>query len=196
MAEKSDPRQRRSSRDGRFLDVILGGAAIVISMISLIVAMHQGQIMDRMAQAETWPYLDFVASNIDDSGHDNLTLTILNSGVGPAKIESIELTYDGRPLRDGGDLLRQCCVPPGIRVSYNAASVPDRVLPPKEPLVLFSGQPKTLRAAELAKLGAARSRIQARICYCSALDRCWMRDTRRREAVPIESCPIPKIPFG
>jgi hypothetical protein len=180
----------------RGLDIVLGASAILISVISLIVAIHQGQIMDQMAQAETWPYLDFVVSNVDDAGDENVSLTILNSGVGPAKIESIEVTYAGTPLRDGGDLLHRCCVPRGVHVSYNAASVPDRVLPSKEPLVLFSAQPETLQPKQLANLDAARSKIQARICYCSALDKCWVRDTTRRKAEEIAACPIAKVPFG
>jgi len=37
--------------------------------------------MDRMIQADTWPYLDFVASNLDDAGHEKVSLTVLNSGI-------------------------------------------------------------------------------------------------------------------
>jgi hypothetical protein len=186
----------RPTRGGRGLDIVLGGSAILISVISLIVAIHQGQIMDKMAQADTWPYLDFVASNLDDAGHENVSLAILNSGVGPAKIESIEITYDGAPLRDGGDLLRRCCVPRGVAVHYRAATVADRVLPPKEPLVLFEARPETMTPDQRAALDAARARIQARICYCSALDRCWVRDTTRRKAEDIAACPIPKVAYG
>ncbi|HZZ67551.1 MAG TPA: hypothetical protein VFE18_05205 [Phenylobacterium sp.] len=190
-----DKRGRRRVTGERGLDIVLGGSAILISVISLIVAIHQGQIMDKMAQADTWPYLDFVASNLDDTGHENVSLTILNSGVGPAKIESIELTYDGVPLRDGGDLLRRCCVPKGV-VQYHAATVADRVLPPKEPLVLFAERPETMTPDQRAKLDAARASIQARICYCSALDKCWVRDTTHRKAEDIASCPIPKVAYG
>jgi hypothetical protein len=194
---------RRRRATGRLgLDVMLGGSAVLISVISLFVAIHQSQVMDKMMQADTWRYLDFVASNGDDAAHEELSLTVINSGVGPAKIESTEVTYDGTPLRDGGDLLHRCCVTKGVRVQYLAATVPDRVLPPKEPLVLFSAKPETMKfheAAtpdEIARLSAARTKIQARICYCSALDRCWMRDTTRRRAEEIASCPIPKTPFG
>jgi hypothetical protein len=189
------PRPRRRAASGRGLDIALGGSAILISVISLFVAIHQSRIMDRTAQAETWPYLDFVASNQDDAGREDVSLTVLNSGVGPAKIESIELTYDGAPLSDGGDLLHRCCVPPGVRVTYDAATVPDPVLPPKDPLVLFSARPQTLTPDQFAKLNVARTKIQARICYCSALDKCWLRDTTHRRAAEIETCPIPKVPF-
>jgi hypothetical protein len=178
------------------LDIVLGVSAILISVISLVVAIHHGQIMDKMVQADTWPYLDFVASNLDDAGHDRVSLTVLNSGVGPAKVESIEITYGGVALRDGGDLLRRCCVPKGVPVQYLAATVSERVLPPKEPLILFSAKPETMQPDQLARLDAARAKIQARICYCSALDKCWMRDTTKRKAEEIASCPIPKTPFG
>jgi hypothetical protein len=192
---QGDPHARSAPR--RFgLDVVLGVCAVLISVISLFVAIHQSQVMDKMMQADTWPYLDFVASNLDDAGHENVSLTVLNSGVGPAKIESIEVTYDGTPLHDVGDLLRRCCVPKGVPVQCLAATVSDRVLPPKEPLMLFSAKPATLQAASFARLDQARARIQARVCYCSALDRCWMRDTTKRRAEEVGACPVPKTPFG
>ncbi|HEY3948651.1 hypothetical protein [Phenylobacterium sp.] len=186
-------RRRRRAR-GFGLDLALGGSAVLISVISLFVAIHQSQVADKMVQADTWPYLDFVASNLDDAGHKSVTLTLLNSGVGPAKIESIELTYDGIPLRSGRDLLVRCCVPQ--KVSYLGATVFDRVLPSKDTLLLFGSEPGALTPDEFAKLDAARSKIQARVCYCSALDRCWLRDTTKRRAQEVDSCPEPKAPFG
>jgi hypothetical protein len=194
----SDVKARRRRATGRFgLDVALGVSAVLISVISLFVAIHQSQVMDKMMQADTWPYLDFVADGtLDEAGRQKVSLTVLNSGVGPAKIESIEVTYDGAPLRDGGDLLRRCCVPKGVPVQYRAPTIYDPVLPSKESLVLFGSRPETLQPEALAKLNAARAKIQARICYCSALDRCWLRDTTRRRAEEIRSCPIPKTPFG
>ena len=106
------------------------------------------------------------------------------------------MTYAGAPLRDGGDLLRRCCVPKTAPVQYLAATVSDRVAPPKEPLVLFSAKPETMQPVELAKLDAARAKIQARICYRSALDTCWVRDTTRRRPEEVRTCPIPKTSFG
>jgi hypothetical protein len=191
----SDVEHQRRHATGRFgLDIVLGLSAILISVISLAVAIHQSQVMDKMMQAETWPYLDFVANNLDDAGHHNVTMEVLNSGVGPAKIESIEVTYNGTPLKGGRDFLRRV----GIRekTSFLAATVSDQVLPSKDMLLLFSTKPATLTPEEFDKLDAARARIQARICYCSALDRCWMRDTTKRRPQVIESCPIPKTPFG
>jgi hypothetical protein len=186
-------RSRRTT--GRLgLDVVLGVSAVLISVISLFVAIHQSQVADKMVQADTWPYLDFAADYADDPGHEHISLTVLNSGVGPAKIESIEVTDDGTPLKNGRDLLRRCCTP--RPVSYLAATVPDRVLPPKETLLLFSTKPATLSAEEFAKLDAERAKIQARICYCSVLDKCWMRDTTQRRAQEVDSCPVAKTPFG
>ena len=188
--------KHRRGRLGRGfgLDIVLGVSAVVISVISLFVAIHQSQVADKMVQAETWPYLDFVASNLDDDGRKAVSLTIVNSGVGPAKIESIELTFDGAPLKSGRDLLQRCCVTQPI--SYFGATVFDRVLPSRDTLQLFATKPDSLTPEEFAKLDAARSRIQARVCYCSALDRCWVRDTTRRRAEAVDRCPIPKVPFG
>jgi hypothetical protein len=87
-------------------------------------------------------------------------------------------------------------VAPGVPVHYLAATVVDRVLPSKEPLVLFTERSDTMTPEARDKLNAARARIQARICYCSALDKCWVRDTARRKAVEIAQCPIPKVAYG
>jgi hypothetical protein len=88
----SDVGRKRRRATGRFgLEVVLGGSAVLISVISLSVAIHQSQIADKMVQADTWPHLDFVASNVDDAGQEGVSLTVLNSGVGPAKIESTDV---------------------------------------------------------------------------------------------------------
>jgi hypothetical protein len=187
-------RRRRRGGDRFGLEIVLGVSAVLISVISLFVAIHQSQIADKMVQAETWPYLDFEASNIDDAGRDAVSLSLLNSGVGPAKIESIELTYEGTPIKSGRDLLLRCCLTKPA--PYISATVLDRVLPSKDSLLLFSSKPGVLQPDELAKLNAARSKIQARVCYCSALDKCWMRDTTHRRAEEIASCPAPKTPFA
>src|SRR6185312_8464770 len=87
-------------------DLVLPICALFVSVVSLAVAMMHGQAIERMAeanarlvQANSWPYLQFVSTNDEEAGERVITLGIHNAGVGPAKIESFEVLWNGRPVR-------------------------------------------------------------------------------------------------
>lgn len=179
----------------RWLDVALGLSAIAISVISLFVAVHHGQTMEKMVAASTWPYVDFAFSTTNADGEEHGSLTLMNSGVGPAKIESFEIFYQGKPLANGRELLTTCCQAPGEpRPGFYSSTVTDRVLPARENIVLFiQGEPFT--PAQSQRLRAILPKLTARICYCSVLQECWVRKTEAPRPEPVEACTPPKVPY-
>src|ERR1700761_5577633 len=76
-----------------WLDITLGVSAIVISVISLFLAVQHGRAMERMVEAATWPYVivDFSTANLDGTPH--VALRISNKGVGPSRVVSLEVSY-------------------------------------------------------------------------------------------------------
>lgn len=180
----------------RWLDIVLGVSAIAISVISLFVAVHHGKTMEQMVEATTWPYVDFAFSNGDASGARMVSLFVMNTGVGPAKIESFEILYEGRPLKNGRSLLNACCQREGEeKPRFMNSTVTDRVLPAKENIVFFISKPEQLSADQLDRLSKALPKLTARICYCSVLHECWTRDSSASRPQEVKSCSPAKVPY-
>jgi hypothetical protein len=109
-------------------------------------------------------------------------------------VESFEVWYDGKPMRDGVDLLTACCTPPE-RPHFISSGVSDRVLPAKESIVFFKASPDRMTPEQFARLNKARSKLKGRICYCSVLDECWLRDSDKPRPDKVKSCPKPSVTY-
>src|SRR5690349_24634757 len=80
-----------------FLDLTIAFAAILISLISLAVAIHHGHVQQRLVAASSWPFLRFDFDNSRaDGGGQTVTYSIINSGVGPAVLKSFVVEYQGK----------------------------------------------------------------------------------------------------
>ena len=190
------------------MDIVLGVSAILISVISLVVAIHHGQIMDKMVQADTWPYLDFVASNLDDAGHDRVSLTVLNSGVGPAKIETLEVFWNGKPYGSSTELLEACCGfgsaaglpesrgPSEVAHRLHSSYAAGKVLRAGDTVQMISYVFTTSEDAVYKRFGAAREKITYRVCYCSVFNDCWLSDGHDLDPPHVKSCLRPAVPYS
>lgn len=180
----------------RLLDIVLGVSAILISLISLYLAIQHGKTMEHMVEATTWPYVEFANSDVGPDGGRSISIVIQNNGVGPARIESFELSYKGRPLRSGRDLLERCCTDAASPTPhYLSSSVLDRVLPAKDTLLLFRNHPK-ITTQQLDRLNAARRELRAKVCYCSVLEECWLRDSDKPKPERVKACPAVANPYN
>ena len=94
-----DPLPRKSGM--HTLDIFVGACALLISAVSLFMAYRSNQLQDRMLEASIWPYLYWDSSNFDEQRNvDEVFLGFRNVGVGPARIESLQLSYKGQLLAD------------------------------------------------------------------------------------------------
>jgi hypothetical protein len=209
----------------RRIDWILPVCALFVSVVSLILAVIHGQAMERMAdanarlvQTNSWPFLQYITSNEDDHGNARLTMGVMNSGVGPAKIESFEVFWNGKPVKGARELLAVCCgLKPGDLPSVGDASgtVEQQIAQMREAarsglsssqmqgvMQAHEGQnfvtlPLTERSAPVFHaLNAARLQIKMRACYCSVFDECWISDLSTMRPQRVETCPKPAVPFG
>lgn len=98
-----------------WFDKALSISAIVISLASITISVHHGQIMQeiqktnhRSASALVWPNLSMSLSNTED-GKPAHTIQIKNTGTGPARLQSLQVFYSGKPIRNFYHLLTACC---------------------------------------------------------------------------------------
>jgi hypothetical protein len=206
----------------RWIDLSVAACALVVSITSLGVAVHHGHTMERMADANarlvaanSWPILQRFSSNVGTSGGVVASLNVKNDGVGPAKVEWLELSWEGRPLRNVQELIDACChdaaasIPPAP--AGTASLTPD--LPDLPPgMQISSLQGEVLRAGEerrlyelpdspansklALQLSQAFRRIGMRACYCSVFDECWVTDLRTLSPEPVQRCVAPAVLFS
>jgi hypothetical protein len=60
----------------RWLDLTLALSAMLVSIVSLAVAVHHGNAMDRLVAANSWPFLMYDTDNIDPQGHRRILLKV------------------------------------------------------------------------------------------------------------------------
>lgn len=187
-------RRRRGNR--HWLESSVGACAILISAVSLYVAINANRTQERMLAASVWPSLLFATSNASTEGEPQISFDLLNRGIGPARMRWAELRYAGAPVRDVGDLLARCCgtklrETEGQRYPVVTSGVQNRVIGIGEaiPMLRMPRVEATARAWEA--LDRERHRIELHACYCSVLDDCWLYDSNRADPEPVAQCPAP-----
>jgi len=138
-----------------------------------------------------------------------LSLNIGNAGVGPAKIETLELFWKGKPYRSAAELLKDCC---GYKTSQiNQSPVEDSPLATSEVAgtVLRAGDNVSIVRYVLTTdntptwqaLRSQRMKISYRVCYCSVFNECWLTELRelsdRQNLNPpsVKMCPRPEVAY-
>ena len=204
----------------RWLDLTLGISAMFMSVISLIVAVEHGRTMGRMAdanarmvEANAWPFVIFETHNVDEHGNGDVRLLLTNEGIGPARVETFELWWNGIPMSAPGELMRACCRPTaaesqqGKATSTGVGIVAPRILRAGEHVDFFNMPASPQNVDLFSKFDVERHKITTRVCYCSVFEECWVhldgiefqrQDKNNKMTHPdrVDSCPVPSRPFN
>jgi hypothetical protein len=189
----------------KWLDVVLAVSAILISVISLFLAVQHGRVMERMIEASTWAYVDADISALSvDPSQTKYTLhprlVIRNKGVGPAKIESLEVFYQGIAQPGDQALTKALLHSTDDKRHFRLFSgdIVGGVLAAKEELNFVDFGTDLYTPEEYETVRQAMPKLSFRVCYCSVLDQCSVFDTRepmRRRQISVKDCPVPAISF-
>ena len=188
----SGPQLEPRKTGHRWLDLTVAGAAILISVISLVVAVQQGRVQQQMLAAGSWPILVSETGNIDPETRNlSIKMTVRNDGAGPALLRWIEVRYNGRPVSGYQDLLNRCCLA-GRRygeVFVTSTQLGRSVLAPGKSLDWFELQRTDDNIEVWDALNRERFRITYDACYCSVLGECWRSSLDGGEPRRIKACP-------
>jgi hypothetical protein len=181
-----------------WLDVLLGVSAVSISFISLFLAIANGRAMERLVQSNSWPFIQIGSSDVEPDSTPHIRLFIVNKGVGPARIESLEVTYNGTPMRSPRGLLNamlgRTTVPPHPRMVVS--SIVHNVLAAKEQISFFDVKPEDLSAEDYAAIDRGLQKVNFLACYCSVFDECWIADSpKTRQPSKVKRCPASQNDF-
>lgn len=188
---------------GRVIDIAFGVAALAVSAISLWVALGTEDANRKMVAASTWPLLQLEMGNNED-GKSVITLSLVNAGVGPAKVESFEVIWKGKAYGSHSKYLLACCGlhEPLFNTPENQQQTPVQSAPVVGHAIRAGEQRPFLRVplgkdnlAAWKVLDLARFGTKFRACYCSVFDECWQSDLTGVKPTPIAACNAPKVGY-
>jgi hypothetical protein len=186
----------------KWFDAGITIAILLISASSLIVAVVHSSTLEKMAdanarlvEANSWPFLSY-----DTSNGQTISMSVVNDGIGPAKIEAVEVKWAGRAQRNADEFLKACCgfVPGTGDVGYQF--IAGKVLRAGQSLNILTLDRSSADAPAWKALDNARlSRsVSVNVCYCSIFDQCWKSDVARISLTPhaVHVCTAPTAPYG
>jgi hypothetical protein len=195
MTPEPEVHQHTHRTGHRLVDFAVPLSALAVSVISLVIAIHHGHTMQKMAdanarlvQANSWPLLQYTTGNANDTGQSEISMKIENAGVGPAKIVSLEVFDGDKKIRTPRDL---------VQLLDPAAARPVLSLGVALPMVLRAGDSALIlgmkrdgQEALWDKLNSTRFELKFRACYCSVFDECWLSDLATVSPQPVEHCAV------
>jgi len=175
-----------------WVEALLSISALVVSFASIAIALHHGQIMEKLVQANSLPYLTIGTSNATPDGQYRLSLDLQNDGVGPAREESLKLRVGDRPVKSLAELLEvvfgpQEAGPAGSALHLFSNQVRTRFIPGGRSRTVFQSLRTEANAAYWTKLDESRRTWSIEACYCSVFHECW--DVREdQDPRPVKAC--------
>ena len=181
-------------------DLFIALCALLVSSVAAGASAYQTYVINQQYQASIWPYLGFSFS----SGTKQVQVTLKNYGLGPALVRYALLTKDGNEVPSFSDYVlpyerdresasvnsvtigQGTIIPAGESMTLVSVTVPDK---PAKGIVIYKPDLTERLLAHQHSLGF-------KVCYCSLLGRCWMRDIRDPSDAPrdIRVCPLPAHP--
>ena len=209
MTPEAPEHPHHSAHTGHsWLDIALALSAMFVSVVSLIVAVEHGRTMERMAEANTrmveassWPFIQFGTHNLDENHKPRVRFVLSNEGIGPARIETFEMWWNGKPISSPKALMEACCLTtPAERAQSAKISVSVGLAAPS---ILRASDHVDIFAIELIpedkdlweRFNVERDHVTARVCYCSVFDECWRGSGTTNHPERVATCPKPEVPF-
>ncbi len=164
---------------------ILSIVAIVMSIGALLVSVFEVSAIRDEQRIQVWPYIE-VTTNYSSEG---FKLLAINKGIGPARVRTVELTFDGQPV-DNLDQLIVDTIGEEDAFSYDlyrSSDISQSIMSPEEEAILFGvpWQPRTRRLSQ-----AWSGRVDVAVCFCSVYDECWESRMNGGEPTPVSQCEV------
>ena len=199
MFESPEGPEHHHHTGHRWVDFTIAGAALLVSVISMTVAILHGRTMEQMAdansrlvEANSWPFVGA------EFGRDNneIDMGIANSGVGPAKVHWVEVDYLGHPVSGMHALRAACCDSKAAshQLDYDFGVADGTVLRPGEKTNVISIAKKK-NPTLFAPLFHAVLNVQMKVCYCSVFNECFINQGQSLDPQRVKTCGAPPHPF-
>ena len=174
--------------NGNKVEFLVAICALITSVMAVFMAWDQGRVMRAQQHGMVFPVLqvDGFAESKDDSVVVGITVT--NSGVGPALIESVRLLIDGVETNGFIEYVESNPLE-GYDLRWSA--ITGRALPPGTSVmpIEFEWPDEDFSRDALRQITVDSLSWNLEICYCSVFGKCWQtRELGRSRAKPIDAC--------
>jgi hypothetical protein len=194
MDETPDPPKQRSDVRRLLLstEILVALPTLVISLALAYFSFVQADASRKMQRTETWPYVSYGTDNSSPEVKDEISFSLSNDGVGPARLDEMEFIYDGKPMRSPVDFILNCCAATARASAKNLTYTTDHVggvLRPGEKRRFIRLARTDQNAPLWNQLNQERWKVSVRTCYCSIFDECWVFDSRKSRPDEVKACP-------
>lgn len=179
-------------------DLLIAISALLISTVAAAASAYQTYVVNQQFSAAVWPYLNFDTTT--DVTNNFFKISVQNVGLGPAIIRSTSVTLDGRTVPQGpsanaldtaldatvAETKRAYAGKHGVSMTLSTSGIGrGDVVPAGASIALLQS-----RGVVVPFVLKQRKHLDIAICYCSILDRCWLRRLSRPEPSGVRSCPF------
>ena len=175
----------------RWLELLIALTALVTSVSSIVIALHHGETMEKLVQANSIPYLEAGPSNATPDGLKRVSLDLMNRGVGPAHEHSLRIKVGGKYVRSVDELIAAVVGPQDAAAAQAALGVyrnsaRDRFIPANTNQFVFQIDRTEANGPYWDKLSKSLDGWSIEHCYCSVFDECWQVTGEDRK--PVKQC--------
>lgn len=164
------------------LDFYLAMGALVVSILTTATLIYQTRVIQQQYSATIWPYLSLTATYSPQS----VKLQVSNEGLGPALIQSAQLSVDGKNVAAWSGYIQAMSRDPAIRSVF--LRVRAEVLARRASGIIMTGSigpGSTIRPGtdktllnmdlpyDLPDQAWSKHAITLDFCYCSLNGSCW-----------------------
>jgi len=196
--EMHAPHGVKRERRIHWLELLISLSALVVSGVSIGVAIHHGKIMEQLVAANSVPYLEIGSANaVPDASGDffpALRMDLRNVGVGPADVRNVRVLVEGRSVANFQQWMGQCCTDPAEAQSHRSTlsavlnQTSRHFIPAGEDAMLFMVRRTDANVAAWQAADGVRQRTTVEACYCSVFDECWIVRSDEEDREEVDAC--------
>jgi hypothetical protein len=177
----------------RWLELSIAVTALITSISSIFIAVHHGHIMEKLVEANSFPWLQGGISDATPAGERVLSLDLFNRGVGPAHEKSLRVKVDGRYVTSTVDLIAASVTADDVAAANKVLhvlrnGVKTRFIPGGQQQFIFRIAQTSENASYWEQLERAQTKWSVEYCYCSVFEECWRVEEEWHEPQPIKGC--------
>ncbi len=165
------------------LDLVIAVCALVVSGLATSASWWQTHVVARQLEAQVWPYLTITGT----LSSKEVSYTLSNDGLGPAVIRSVVLSVDGKPQPTMVDAMHALIGRMGTQAHALSMAAPG-----PGTVIRVGGSVTMLHLTSpvlAPKLARQTGRVALRVCYCSIVGGCWLKESQQSDPRIVASCP-------
>jgi hypothetical protein len=170
-----------------FWQTVLSLVGVFIAVVALYAALAESDAARKQTAAAVWPFVQLTVHDHLSENRAEFRISMTNAGVGPARMRSMRVLLDGKPLRDWHHAMQVVGETGTHRLGQSF--IGRRVLIPGESVDMVATTDRVLVEKFLGSL--ARPGNSITYCYCSIFDACWIVDSDKdlQTPDPVDECP-------